>query len=119
MNVIVGDGSTISVGGEVIGGVQAIRLGGGGYDLYDATNMATTGLKPFLQSLAEDGGELSVEYNNASSQKPARGLHAIVITLSDASTVMFSAMLQSHESTVPKQGIYSHSMRLKITAEAS
>lgn len=115
MNCIVGDGTTIAIGGTTIGEVQSIRFGGGGYEAYDAAHMGTTGVKPFLQSLAEDGGELSVEYRNKTSQKPARGIHSVTITLSDASTVTFSAFLQSHESTVPKNGIYSHSMRLKIT----
>jgi hypothetical protein len=115
MNCIVGDGTTIAIGETTIGEVQGIDFGGGGFEMYDASHMATTGLKPFLQSLAEDGGDLSIEYRNKTSQKPARGLHSVTITLSDASTVVFSALLQNHSSKVPKQGIYSHTMRLKIS----
>lgn len=115
MNCIVGDGSTISIGGTAVGEVQSIRFGGGGYEVYDASAMATTGLKPFLQSLAEDGGEITIEYRNKTSQKPARGILSIVLTLSDSSSITFAALLQSHDSSVPKNGIYSHSMKLKIT----
>lgn len=116
MSVIVGDGSSISIGGTPIGCVQQIRFGGGGYEMYDASCMATTGVKPFLQSAAEDGGELTVEYANSTSQKPGTGVQSVTITLSDSTTVTFSALVVSHESTIPKQGIVTHSLRLKITA---
>lgn len=115
MNCIVGDGTTISIDSVAIGEVQGIDFGGGGFDMYDASHMATSGLKPFLQSLAEDGGEISLEYRNKTSQKPTRGVKSVTITLSDNSTVLFSALLQNHSSKVPKSGIYSHTMRLKIT----
>lgn len=115
MNCIVGDGSTISIGGTPVGEVQNIDFGGGGYEMYDASAMETVGLRPFLQSLAEDGGEITIAYRNKTSQKPPRGMLSIELTLSDNSTIAMSALLQSHSSTVPAKGIYSHSLRLKIS----
>lgn len=115
INCIVGDGSTLSIGSTAIGEVQNIRFGGGGYEVYDASHMGTDGLKPFLQSLAEDGGEVTIDYRNKTSQKPDRGVLDVSIKLSDGTTVSMPALLVSHESTVPKAGIYSHTMKLKIT----
>jgi hypothetical protein len=115
MNCIVGDGSTISIGGATIGEVQSIDFGGGGFEMYDASAMETEGLRPFLQSLAEDGGEITIAYRNKTSQKPDRGILSVTLTLSDNTTITMSALLQSHSSSVPAKGIYSHSMRLKIS----
>lgn len=114
-DIILGDGTTISIGGTPVGKVTSIRYGGGGFEAVDASDLSTTGVRPFMQSLSEDGGELTIEYHNATSAKPARGNLAITITLPNSvAAVSLTAFLLSEENVVQMKALFAHTMRLKI-----
>lgn len=113
--IILGDGTTISIAGTLVGNATAIRFGGGGFEAVDASDLATTGLRPFMQTLSEDGGECTIEYHSAVSSKPGRGNLAIVITLPcSVAAISFTAFLLSEENVVPMKNLFNHTMRLKI-----
>ncbi len=113
--IILGDGTTISIGGVAVGKVTNIRVGGGGFEAIDCSDLSTTGIRPFLQSLSEDGGELSIEYHSSASSKPARGNLAIVITLPcSVAAISLTAFLLNEENVIPMKGLFAHTMRLKV-----
>lgn len=99
--VILSDGTTITVDAAAAGDVTSVRWGGGGYQAVDAGHLGTTGLIPFLQTLSKDGGELTIEYFSTTGISQTRGNKSIVIALPcSVAAVSFKAFFLNEENVV-------------------
>jgi len=111
---MLGDGTTVQIDSVLIGQVDDVRAGGGGFEAVPADDLSTTGLRPFLQSASEDGGEITMGYHSASSKKPARGNHVMVLTLPDGTELEYYVFTMSEETTIGKKALINHSLRMKV-----
>ena len=118
ITAVLGDGATISIGGTPLGEVESIKYGGGGFDAVDVSNLSSVGIRRFLQTASADGGEITIEYCSAALWAGTPGELAVVIALSDATSITFTAFLLSSETNIPLRAKVTHSMKLKITAAA-
>jgi hypothetical protein len=118
ITAVLGDGASISIG-SAIGEVVSIKFGGGGYDVVDVSNLASIGIRRFLQSKSADGGELTVEYTSAASQTPAAGIHAVTITLSDGTAFSFSAYVTSPDHDISLRNKVTHTVKMKISSDGT
>lgn len=113
--IILGDGTTLTIDSVAVGKATNIRYGGGGYQAVDAGDLSTTGLIPFMQTLSKDGGELTIEYHSTTSIAQTRGNKSIVITLPGAvAAVSFKAFFLNEENVIPMREKFSHTARMKI-----
>ena len=116
-----GDGSTLSIAGYSLGEIMSIKAGGGGYEAVDVSNLSTTGLRAFLQTLSYDGGELEVEYvANPFVAITTVGQQAFTITLpGSAGTITGYCFVLSQNHDIPMRQKITHSIKFKITASVS
>ena len=109
-----GDGATISIG-DSMGEVKSIKFGGGGYESVDVSNLNTTGLRRYLQTLSADGGEITVEYISQDSQTPPSDEVTVDIEWGEDGSMSFTAFVLHADCNVPLRQAVSHTLTLKIT----
>ena len=113
-------GTTVSVGGAAIGGLTDISISGADVPAIDITTHDSTA-KEFVSGLIDWGTlELSGKFDagNAGQDALRAGLGAsaaFVVTLPNASTISFSALIGGVSEEIPLEDAVNFSVSCKIT----
>lgn len=113
-------GTSVTVGATAIGGLSDISISGADVPFIDMTTHDSTA-KEFVSGLIDYGTlELSGKLNHADAGQDALRTGtgtsaAFVVTLPNASTISFSAIIGGMSETIPLEGTVDFSISCKIT----
>ena len=115
-------GTSVTVGATAIGGLTDISLSGADVPFIDMTTHDSSA-KEFVSGLIDYGTlELSGKLNNADAGQDALRTGtgdsaAFIVTLPNASTIGFNAIIGGMSETIPLEGTVDFSISCKITGE--
>lgn len=113
-------GTAVTVGGTAINGLTDINISGADVPFVDLTTHDSSA-KEFSAGLIDNGTlELSGKFNAADAGQDALRTGtgtsaAFVVTLPNASTISFSAIIGAMSETIPLEGTVDFSISCKLT----
>lgn len=113
-------GTTVTVGGTAIAGLTDISISGGDVPFIDMTTHDSSA-KEFTSGLVDNGTlELSGKLNHGDAGQDALrsgtgASAAFVVTLPNASTIGFSAIIGAMSETIPLEGTVDFTISCKLT----
>lgn len=112
----IGRGTTLTFTGCTITGLKSVGQSGGTRALYDASDMASTGLKAFIGDTVYEGDEVTITAETITDLRTTTTPGTLAISYHDGTSVSASALMTEWGIDAPHDGLISQTAKFKIVA---